>query len=68
MNYKYLSLEERERIQENLNRKMKPKQIAFLSNRHISTIYRVIKRNKDKNGHYKAIEANNLYLKRRRVS
>ena len=65
MSHRHLSFKEREVIQGLLNFKIKPNQIAKRIKRHLSTVYREIKRNSDRS--YRSIKAHREAAQRRKV-
>ena len=70
MNYRHLSILEREAISKMLSSGLKASEIAVLLNRSRGTISRELKRNRDEGtkGRYFATVAQKLYVDRRRAS
>ena len=64
--YKHFTIEERIKIQENLNKGKNQSEIAKELNRNRSSVSREIKRNKNKDGSYNFWRATTLYIVRRK--
>lgn len=64
--YKHFTPEERECLSENLRKGKNPSEIARIIGRSRSSVYREIKRNKNRFGCYNAIGAIGKYLSRRK--